>query len=300
MYLLRPSDIKKRFNSVILCFIFDPLYEILNYTNRLNNSAEKADYLKQATIQWIERRREYLYMAPRVASLISSSSLKPSYIKEHDLELIPQIISLPSPILEKFIQDTSDTFYLIVDDLKRSDTNDAIKLVKEEISKRYVDSDIHISPILCRLIASECIKLIWVGERLGFDLSNSNEIRELMDLYSIFVSIINRVNFTIGMTEVLQMIIDMISSFNTISPRQSETSRQQIAEIAEIEEMKKKLKEHLNDSLSTASFRIIEFAKNYEKPFPKITEFINEYMNTHEIIKPVFTEISRIFPYPSV
>jgi len=246
-------------------------------------------------IKWVERRKEYLYLVPRVATLIASSPLKPSYIKERDLELIPQIVSLPAPVLEKLMYDTSDIFNSILSALKGDNVSRAIELVEEEIRKRYEDSDIHLSPPVCRLIASECIKLVYVAEKLGLDLSSPNDMRELMNLYSMFVYIINRVNFTIAVAEVPQMIIDMISFFAKLTPSQGEGSQQSI----DVESLKRKLREYLNASLSTAPSRILDLAREYENLLPRMVEFVNEYISVHDVIAPIFTEATGIYPYIS-
>ena len=60
--------------------------------------------------------------------------------------------------------------------------------------------------------------------------------------------------------------------------------------------MKRRLREYLRTSLSTASSRIL-LLKEYQRFIIKIVEFISEYRKIHEIIAPMFTGATGIYPY---
>ena len=290
-YLLKPQDAEKRFNFIITHFILDPLYEALNHIKSMNDFKRKEKF-RHLIVTWIKNYEKYLELIPRISTLIASSPLKPPYVKEHDLELIPQAVSLPNPILGRFLNSVRNAFEEIIKAVEDDDIDKALEITKEIIEKRYQDSDLQISSSLRRLIASEGIKLVHVANELSLSLNDPNDMRTLMNLYSTFIYIVNRITSTIAIPEILQIIIDMGLAFAKIVPEQITPS----SKLQNVDELKRRLSMYLRDYLSNIPSKVLEYVKEYESILPQLPRFVEVYFEAHEIIAPVFVESTGVYP----
>lgn len=290
-YLLKPQDTEKRFSFIITHFILDPLYEALNHIKSMNDSKRKEQF-RHLIITWIRNYEGYLELIPRISTLIASSPLKPSYVKEHDLELIPQAVSMPNPVLSRYLNSVRNTFEEIVKAVEDDDIDKALEITKEMIEKRYQNSDLQISSPLRRLIASEGTKLIHVANELSLSLNDPNDMRTLMNLYSTFIYIVNRVSSAIAIPEILQIIIDMGLAFAKIMPEQITES----SKLQNVDELKRRLSMYLRDYLSSIPSKVLEHVKEYESVLPQLARFVEAYFEAHEIIASVFVESTGVYP----
>ena len=141
----------------------------------------------------------------------------------------------PNPVLSRYLNSVRNTFEEIVKAVEDDDIDKALEITKEMIEKRYQNSDLQISSPLRRLIASEGIKLIHVANELSLSLNDPNDMRTLMNLYSTFIYIVNRVSSAIAIPEILQIIIDMGLAFAKIMPEQITES----SKLQNVDELKK-------------------------------------------------------------
>ncbi len=167
-YFLKPQDSEKRFNAIVLNFVLDPLYEIIEYIKQNPNYSGKEE-LKLMVKIWIEEHESYMEILPKIASIIASFSYKLSYIKNEELDLIPRAVSLPRPILSKYVQGIKDLYHEVVNKIDEDDLDHLIEELAKHIKERYDNSDIQFSKAVRRLISSEGIKLVFVARKMGLN-----------------------------------------------------------------------------------------------------------------------------------